>query len=186
MTPYDDTIQHLELLASKVARLNELRLRAEEQLLHRIAADYRAGRITAPQILEIRNRLREHGTLLPGHRNRWNAAMPPELSAARLLHTARNIPNGDGYWHGEYPLPEGTRAPSDGINVVYVLYDARNVPCYVGSTGQFRTRIRTHHSQGKPFVRWLAYPCRDRAHAYQLEDQLLRECKPYLNRKAGR
>lgn len=45
---------------------------------------------------------------------------------------------------------------------------------------------KAHIRDGKSCARWLAYPCADREAAYVLEGQLLRERKPYLNRRVGR
>ncbi|MBL1120211.1 GIY-YIG nuclease family protein [Streptomyces sp. 110] len=72
------------------------------------------------------------------------------------------------------------------MGVVYALFDARNDPCYLGSTDQFRTRIGKHVKDGKVFTSWQAYPCPDREAAYVLEDRLLKERLPSLNKKASR
>ncbi len=96
-------------------------------------------------------------------------------------------PNGPaGSWFGECPLNDGEPLPPKWTCVVYVLFDHENVPCYVGSTNQFRQRVKRHAYDGKRFVRWVAYPCADREAAFDLEVKLLAEHKPYLNVKAGR
>jgi predicted GIY-YIG superfamily endonuclease len=68
---------------------------------------------------------------------------------------------------------------------VYVLFDAAGEPCYIGSTQNFRERARVHRT-GIAYERWVAYPCTDREAAYELETRLLKEHKPYRNKKRGR
>lgn len=75
--------------------------------------------------------------------------------------------------------------PPPGQAVVYVLYDSTGTPCYVGSSGDFPARLRWHMKKGKPVVVWRAFPCSSREEAYALEDRLLKQNKPYLNKKAG-
>ncbi len=105
----------------------------------------------------------------------------------RVAQFAKRLPNGpEGSWTGEYPIAAGAPSPLSGAAVVYVLFDEANAPCYVGSTHTFRARLRRHEKDGKRFVRWQAHPCDDRDHAYRLEDRLLRQHMPYLNRKASR
>lgn len=181
---YASTLQHISLLAAKMVRLDDLRTHAEDQLIYRLATDYRAGRIRAADVYDAF--LECKGITARGFRDRWNAQMPDELRAARIMWTAvKYAPDSDGNWRGTYPF-EGSGTPPHKVSVVYVLFDEHNVPCYVGSTSQFRIRLRSHDREGKQFVRWLAYPCADRDRAYELEDRLLRQHKPYLNRKASR
>lgn len=192
--PYSATVQHLRLLHAKVERLNELRRQAEDQLIHRVAVDYQAGRITVDQVYALYQTCRGivlpartvNGRKCPGFGTRWDDAVPTELRKQRLPGTTKHRPDPDGNWRGTYPLVEGVRYPPYGVNVVYVLYDADNNPCYVGSTSQFRGRLDWHHRDGKRFTSWLAHPCDSREEAYQLEERLLNEHKPYLNRKRGR
>jgi hypothetical protein len=100
--------------------------------------------------------------------------------------TRRHVPNSpDGTWHGTWPLHGGS-FPSYGMCVVYVLYDHANAPCYVGSTQNLKVRLKWHAGDGKAFRQWTAFRCADRAAAYALEDRLLAEHKPYLNKKAAR
>ena len=59
-------------------------------------------------------------------------------------------------------------------------------PLYVGSTHVFAERVKRHYIDGKPVKFWQAYLCSDREAAYQMEDRLLKEHMPVMNRKAGR
>lgn len=185
---YDATLQHIGLLSAKRAKLASIQAKAEEQIIHRLASDYLAEVTDIGTLWDVYRWLRDRAP--SGFSARWNAHMPAEASTVRLHNTARlklrHEPDADGIWRGAYPLDPAERYPRLGTNVVYVLFDDTNVPCYVGSTDDFRGRVRAHHHQGKQFVRWMAYPCRDREAAYDLEVRLLREHKPYLNRKVGR
>jgi predicted GIY-YIG superfamily endonuclease len=92
----------------------------------------------------------------------------------------------DGTWRGSSPLAEGDHMPARGRCVVYVLYDAAGQPCYVGSTQHLLVRLQSHRHNGKAFTSWTASACADREAAYQLEERLLSEYQPYLNRKRSR
>lgn len=92
----------------------------------------------------------------------------------------------DGTWRGEWPLAGSDSLPANGACVVYVLYDTPNEPCYVGSTQNIRARLKRHRMDGKEFAWWSAFGCADREAAYRLEERLLSEWQPYLNRKRTR
>lgn len=187
LEPYAATFRHIELLGQKRERLTQAQTEAEEQVLHRIAVDYKAGRITENHLCDIYVEFRE--CAMSGFSNRWNAAMP-YMPAGRIRGLIRKrefaaifAADSDGNWRGEYPLAWDSSRPKTGQSVVYVLYDTDNVPCYVGSTNDFNGRAKAHAREGKKFVRWLAYGCPNRASAYSLETQLLRQHKPYLNKR---
>ncbi|MEU4511739.1 GIY-YIG nuclease family protein [Nonomuraea wenchangensis] len=157
----------------------------ETYLLKCLAADHTSGLVTDAQLDEIFDRYQAvagHGSM-----RRWNSLMPvkAELLIARRTNDPQHGPGPDGVWSGTWPL-DGQPFPVRGQAVVYVLFDSTNAPCYVGSTGAFLTRLRKHEREGKQFAHWTAHPCKDRETAYQLEDKLLREHKPYLNRKSCR
>lgn len=187
-SPHAATLQHIDLLNAKIAKLTHAQVLAELQVLTRLSADHRAGRIDIEELFEMFQwfKARDVG----GFIHRWNEHFEGEYQSRRIRHTRdrvlRTRPDDDGNWRGTWPMPDRAPAPPFGQSVVYVLFDAENVPCYVGSSEQLRTRLRAHDSDGKQFVHWLAYPCRDRQDAFELEDRLLREHKPYLNRKARR
>jgi len=200
-SPYEDTLFHIGLIARKVEKLAAVQLDAERQVLHRIGRDYIAGRISNGDLLDLYCRYRDlvyaedlQGKRAylhrPGFSELWNEAIPVHNS--QLAQAAKNDwlvkryePNADGSWSGENPLRREAQRPRNGQCVVYVLFDDHNVPCYVGSTQSFKTRIDCH-TREKSFARWAAYPCEDRKAAYRMEARLLREHKPYLNKKAGR
>lgn len=177
------TLQHIRLIQEKEARLANARQEALAQALHRIGSDYRTGHLTPEQLfaafLEIR-------TLeMSGRMRMWDDIVG--LSWQRLIQLGKQLPNGpEGSWVGEHPIPADAPRPIYGISVVYVLFDETNQPCYVGSTNKLSARLNAHKKDGKRFVRWQAHHCGDRDHAYRLEDRLLRQHKPYLNRKASR
>lgn len=175
------TLQHIGLLKRKQERLLAAQLDAEAQFLHSVAAAYAAGELDMGALADAYQEYRAvAGT---GFRTRWNDAVP--VSAATLREWPSAAPNGPaGSWEGTYPI-EGGPAPRHGVCVAYVLFDDANEPCYVGSTSNFRNRLGNHRRDGKAFVRWAAFPCTDRTAAYALEDRLLKEHKPYLNKRAA-
>lgn len=182
---YASTLQHIELLHGKQCKLRDAQVEAEEQVLHRLAADYKAGVLEMEDLYRFYLRFRL--VAVEGWTHRWDWVMPITASKVRgeAERYLRDLPSPDGTWSGTYPLG-GQGAPPDYTSVIYVLFDPKNVPCYVGSTYRFRTRLKWHRKKGKDFDRWLAYRCDDREAAYQLEERLLREHLPYLNKKAFR
>lgn len=186
---FNATLDHIRLLGEKQAALAAAQIAAEEQLLHRAGVMYAGGELDVDGLLSLNESLRP--IALPGWTKRWDAAI--SLSAGRLpnlrkhlRYHRRNAPNDpDGTWRGAWPL-NGGPVPIDGISVVYVLYDEDGVPCYVGSSDHLKGRLQGHERDGKPFVRWSASRCADREAAYELEDRVLAEFMPYLNKRRGR
>lgn len=174
------TLQHIELTYDRQIKLTSAREQAEMQVLHRVGSAYRCGEIGIVEIKKFHNAYSRLET--PGRRTRWNAEIDmPYQTVGRM-----GLPNGpEGTWIGDWPRPEGDATPPLRLPVVYVLFAPTNEPCYVGSTGQFTTRLSVH-ARDKDFRHWQAYPCREREQAYLLEERLLRERLPFLNRKVGR
>lgn len=187
LSAYEATLSHLELITQKRLRLDMAQIDAERQVLHRIGRDFEAGRISERDLVQLYARYRKirmnDSPGMPAFTRMWRETIP--VNPARMQHGIVHDPEPDGTWAGEYPLADDARPP-DGQSVVYVLFDPENAPCYVGSSEQFATRLRAHEKGGKRFARWIAYPCADRGAAYALEDRLLKEHKPYLNRRAAR
>lgn len=185
---YKSTLHHIDLLDAKRMNLTYAQARAEEQVIHRVSVDYRAGRIDVEGVLDVYEYLKPRA--VEGFPARWNVHMPDDAKTRTIRSTVyrkrRFAPDEDGVWRGAYPFGDTDRHPPTGKSVVYVLFDDANEPCYVGSTADFRGRCKAHRKEGKPFVRWMAYPCINRAAAYDLEVRLLHEHMPYLNRKVGR
>jgi len=182
-TSMSSTLQHIRLIQEKEARLATARREALAQVLHRIGSEYRTGRLTPEQFFEAFREI--HALEMSGRMLMWNEIIG--VSWQRLTQLGKQLPNGpEGSWVGEYPIPAEAPRPIYGISVVYVLFDETNQPCYVGSTNKLSARLNAHKKDGKRFVRWQAHHCGDREHAYLVEDRLLREHKPYLNRKASR
>lgn len=177
------TLGHIRMLDSRRSRLHEAQLEAEEQLFHRVGVMHQAGQLALIELAAIYDECLAFKTA--GISSRWNAHI--DISWGRMRYLAQHLPNGpEGTWIGVAPLLDGDPAPLEGMPVVYVLFGEDNEPCYVGSTAKFRTRLRAHISGGKEFVRWQAYPCETREDAYVLEERLLIERMPRLNRKRGR
>lgn len=185
---YEDTLFHIDMLTAKRQRLLDAQLDAERQVLHRIGRDYVAGKLSKGALYTLYSRYRKAVVYedRPGYSKLWDEAIP--VKHARIAYYARSMarhaPNHEDSWSGAWPITDDS-FPMRGQNVVYVLFDAENVPCYVGSTGQFRARLNGH-KQDKTFTRWMAYACEDRESAYVLEEKLLLEHKPYMNKRAGR
>ena len=176
------TLQHIALLQAKQAKLAAACEAAEEQLLHRLGSAHRNREIDITKLIEVFDHYQ--ALKIAGRSKRWNAHVGINWQS---LMTMNGGPNGPaGTWVGEWPCPYDVPIPPKGVSVVYVLYDSTNEPCYVGSTHTFRQRMNQHESTGKIFARWQAHPCRDREHAYEVEDRLLKEHKPRMNQKAGR
>lgn len=190
------TLQHIELMKRKQDQLRDLQIEAEEQFLHRVGqlyADQELSEIALARVYRTYSKL-----AVPGFMKRWEAAVPAK--AGRMQYVLRNlqterrhVPNmPDGTWRGTWPLPDGRKSsaaapvPAFGTCVVYVLYDAANEPCYVGSSKNLKGRLKQHADDGKPFPCWSAYRCADREAAYRLEEKLLAEHQPYLNKKRCR
>lgn len=182
-TSMSTTFQHIGLIQAKEERLADARRNALHQVLHRIGSDYNTGNLTHRELCTAFLAVR--GQKLRGAMNAWDDIVG--ISSKRLIQLAKQLPNGpENSWTGDYPIPADAPRPISGIPVVYVLFDDANEPCYVGSTDKFSARMNVHAKSGKRFVRWQAYGCDDRDHAYRLEDRLLKQHKPYLNRKASR
>jgi predicted GIY-YIG superfamily endonuclease len=182
-TSMSSTLQHITLIQQKEAKLAAARHDALAQVLHRIGSDYNTGQLTLAQLCTAFEETRQLN--MTGSATTWNELIG--IRWQRMIQLSKQLPNGpEGNWVGEYPFHPETVAPIHGVAVVYVLFDETNEPCYVGSSNNFRQRLKAHAKDGKHFARWHAHPCRDREHAYQVEDRLLKEHKPRLNRKASR
>ena len=186
----DATYQHISLLYRKQAMLRASQVAAEEQFLHRVGSLYAAGAMTEVELALAYGAYANYA--VTGFMKRWEAAV--SVPAGRMQYVLsdlktkqRHVPNGpDGTWRGAWPLTGGDRLPIYGTCVVYVLYDEAHEPCYVGSTQDLSARLKDHGKKGKPFVRWSASACKDREDAYLLEEKLLAEHQPYLNKKRYR
>lgn len=171
------TLDHHASLADKAEAIRTARLDTEESFCHRFGIAWRAGELTAQEALTLYDRFRAHG--VQGYSNRYKAAECPGPNSLR--HAIRTGPNGpNGTWHGPSLMDSTSPAPVEGTAVVYVLYDAALTPIYVGSTSNFRARIKAHR-RTKTFEYWTAQPCVDREHAYAMEAAAIRHHQPILN-----
>jgi hypothetical protein len=184
------TYQHIALLDRKQDLLRASQIAAEEQFLCRLGQIYDAHLISEVELALLYGAYADRA--VSGFQKRWraNVSEPPgrmQYILRDLETTERHTPNGpNGTWRGTWPLEGSDRVPVYDTCVVYVLYDSANEPCYVGSTHDLKARLKAHHKGGKPFVAWTAFACADREAAYLLEEKLLAEYQPYLNRRRSR
>jgi hypothetical protein len=196
------SVQHLELLGESISRVEERLARlkaARAQTLSQIAATTK--RISRERNWGSADMLALYESLNgPGFFSAWKAAgLPHPQRMKHDVETAgRHRPNDpvSGGWIGDWVVTQETWGPVGriengtyprrGTPVVYVLYDADASPVYCGSSEQFDKRLWAHYRDGKRFVAWRAVPCADREQAYVLEDRLLKQSCPPLNRKASR
>ncbi|MER5390819.1 GIY-YIG nuclease family protein [Saccharopolyspora sp. NPDC002686] len=172
------TTQHLELLGRKRLRLEEAQREATGQCVLAVARSYASGEIGDLELYDVYIRLREIS--LSGFATQWREAGLPQGNVLKLM--AQRVPR-DEPWSGTFPLERGMEWPPKGAFVVYVLFDAEGVVCYVGSTKQFNVRMKQHVRHGKKFVRWQAWSCTDRHAAYDMESRFLRQHRPYYNKR---
>jgi hypothetical protein len=180
--PFSATEQHIALLATKRKRLEAAQLEAETQLFFSVAREFNAGFLSWAGLAELYDRTL--GSYLPGFTKRWRLVLPHPISHIRAM--AEKEARGDfdrdiESWSGHFPFQEADRLPPPGTCLTYVLFDEARRPCYVGSTFDFRTRVRAHAKRGVRWSTWQAFRCRDRDHAYEVEERFLQQHKPYLN-----
>lgn len=194
------TLDHIIMIDRKIDGLRDKKFDAEEVFLSRVRLMYDKRLFTIDDLVRFAE-CECPCFFEPEWEERWEEAGLPPVNTLRdiwcegMKYTATG-PHGS--WTNYHPrfddaLPDRVSCtPSDenpmpprGQNVVYVLYDAFGTPCYVGSSGDFPTRLKWHLKDGKPVRVWIAYPCASRKAAYALEDRLLKQYKPYLNKKAG-
>lgn len=181
------TAHHIAAVQAKLDALEAAKGDSWSQILTRAADLYRRGRLTEVDLYGLLSDMRD--SFGSGFGKVWDAHIPVSW---RRIQTAverlqRITPNGpEGSWHGTFPIGPNDPYPPYGMPVVYVLFDGTNEPVYVGSTEGFRSRMAPHVREKPGLTRWAAYPCRDREHAYEVEDRVLREHLPHLNRKASR
>lgn len=175
---FSATARHLELLNRKRLRLEEAQREANGQYVVAVARAYAAGEIDDVGLHEAYKHMREIS--MPGSGTQWREAGLPPSHVLKLM--AQRAPR-DEPWSGTYPLQKGSEWPPKGAFVVYVLFDAEGVVCYVGSTKQFNVRLKTHVRDGKNFVRWQAWSCTDRHAAYDMESRFLQQYRPYYNKR---
>ena len=175
------TLQHMALLANKRDKLETKLQDAEEQFVVSVKRDWDAGLMTALQLLEALQVLSKQNRL-PEYSKRWRGAdLPTHQKIAAMVQVETNPRT---YWNGSRHGGADEIRPQKGICVVYVLFHELE-PVYVGSTKQFAIRL-AEHRKTKEWTNWIAHRCRDREHAYALEEQWLRSYKPRLNVRTSR
>lgn len=181
ISSHEVTRQHIALLVDKRDKLNHLIATAEDQYCLAVKRAWKAGALDWVGLRDAYKAMQDNNIPQFGHR--WLAAGLPHYGSIHFQ--VSQLPDSpDGCWHGTYPFSRGDAAPPKGTSVVYVLFTADRTPCYVGSTQNFWQRI-AHHRDKNP-ASWLAHPCRDRDHAYEVEERFHRQYLPPLNRKVGK
>lgn len=177
------TARHIQLLDRKLETLTNARADSWSQMLAAAARLFRAGQMDRAALIELHASMKH--SYGPGFSRVWDEHMP--IPSNRVLWFRMDVPNGPmGSFIGTIPIGSANPCPPGGMAVVYVLFDAANEPIYVGSTDAFRDRLRVHRKEKPEARQWTAYPCRDRKHAYDVEDRLLKEHKPRMNKRAAR
>jgi hypothetical protein len=178
---YAATLQHIELISAKRAKLESAQIDAEAQVIHAVAREFRGGNLGWRELERIYLALQPTG--LPGwYSKRWRPAGLPTLAGIRNAILVAETPPPPPAWSGNTPFQLGELIPARGQCVVYILFDQAQQPCYVGSTNAFKDRLVAHDRDGKRWERWQAYRCDDREHAYVVEETFLQQHKPYLNK----
>lgn len=187
-----DTAQHIAVLQRKIDQLLARRDEAWAQLLAATLREYDECLTEVDLADMLADMKASYGN---GFGAFWNAHMPDRISWQRVRSAAEQQRQWSeqydenvrlGFWSGAIPLTGGYPVPRRGVSVVYVLFDMNNRPCYVGSTDDFKRRLKQHCREKADLARWMAYVCPTRDDAYQLEVKLLNEHKPYMNKKRGR
>ncbi len=173
------TAQHIRLLQEKRDRLTNALVDAELQYLAALRREYDAGATTMVQLRDAYDFLAAGKA--PGVSARWRDQIPVSRAKAHAHAKQEERAEADGSWRGVWPIELNDAAPLKGQSVVYVLFDADHGPVYVGSTSQLRIRLATHSRDGKVFRYWIAHPCRDRDHAFEVEARFLHQYMPALN-----
>jgi hypothetical protein len=184
---FKDPAGRLTLIGRQIDLLEQQRVRAEEGLFAALGHDYRMGRITKEQLVDVYRSVRPY--LSNGFSVRWEERIPVPFrwiqGAAKLANMSRmNGPNGAS-WTGVWPPERNAPAPLAGTPVVYVLYDAAGEPIYLGSSKNLRNRLKVH-SRERDFAAWIAVPCASREAAFLTEDYHLRTRPPSQNKKPSR
>lgn len=189
---FSATAGHIAVLQAKLDQLQTVKADSWEQLILAVSRRHQAGGLSLDELYELCVEMQQ--SYGPGFTKIWNRLAPMAYSRLRAVvyeNRRREVlkwdtrPNGpNGSWFGRFPLE--MPYPRVGVAVVYVLFDETNEPCYVGSTEEFRVRMNAHLKEKLGLAAWVAYPCRDREHAYELEVDLLHQHKPRMNKKAGR
>jgi predicted GIY-YIG superfamily endonuclease len=180
------TASHLSLIQAKLDTLDRAKRDSWAQLLTSASRLFAAGELSYADLAVLCAEMKD--SYGPGYSTAWNSIMPVAANqvkwlAERELQAA--LIGTHGCWRGLVPVAD-QMAPPKGTSVLYVLFDDENEPVYVGSTGNFRARMYGHQRDKREAVRWVAYPCHDRDRAYEIEDRVLKERLPRMNKRAGR
>lgn len=175
-------------LADKILEANRILVKEIEDSVRELANEYEPNGISEKQLLETHVFFSEHLDRRGiKWKSIWNDWLPNSVSLRRAIKYGKNCScstwGGPKHWCGEVSKRDQPNPNKE--NVVYVLFDEEGNLCYIGSTGDFPTRIR-EHMKTKSFTRWTAYECETREGAYELEDKLIKSHKPYLNSRMGR
>lgn len=163
-------------------QLSVWKQRGEESSVQRLADEVWYGQIWRAE--QWIGSLAAKGLIVGGeeylYRNRvLTAASEPAVSSR----VDRHEPDAEGMWSGPWPLAYETNYPPRQQSVVYALFDSDDLVVYVGSSENFRERLKQHRKDGKIFSSWTAHPCETRDEAYRVEAEFLQGHMPILNRQ---
>lgn len=175
-----------EIRSAEKASIKAAKVRADEaemEVLRDISRRHRSGELSQRDLARIYISLRTEARA--GFPTRWDSVI--DFKRLSIECHAFSEPHTDGRWYGRWPLVRGMSVPEPGQAVLYYLYDGNDVCCYIGSSGNLKTRLKNHWSTGKIFEKWMAEPHSSREAAYVAEDVLLRSIPlPYYNERVGR
>jgi predicted GIY-YIG superfamily endonuclease len=172
----------MRLLQAKLAKLTDALMDTERQYAASVAREFAAGQISWPEMHRAYQVVRDGG--IKGFLARWQESVP--YTAQKMTQMALADPDAAVQeWSGVGMRVSSDRnRPPRGVCVVYVLFDDDNHPIYTGSTQSFTSRMG-HHRRDKVWASWRAYRCRDRKHAYQVEQRFLAQFKPARNKQGA-
>jgi len=188
-----DLVGQALTIPGQIVSLQRQQARVWHEIMSSVRAEFDAGRLNRDDLLDMMEEMRDvYGS---GYSTLWAQYMPDGTTALELrTETQRrrwflaNRPNGPApdMWVGTIPECWTAPMPVVGEAVVYMLFDADGEPVYAGSSGTFRTRLKTHLRDKPGIVSWTAVLCDNREDAYQREDEILKLRLPKYNRKASR
>jgi hypothetical protein len=167
--PDVEIFEQLQAERDDIRKARENADAAESAFLQQVAERYIRRELSQRDLARIYHGLRAFGRT--GMATRWDAVVP--FKRLLIEHQQFNEPHTDGRWYGAWPVQLGDSLPIAGQAVVYYLFDEEDVCCYIGSSGDLRTRLKSHRATGKVFLTWVAEPHPTRSAAYEAEEAIL-------------
>lgn len=158
------TLQHIELLIAKQARLADAQSDATDVLMDLV----RRHPWSADQAQYLRDRLAANNVKHRGPILQMTGWSNTRLSKVQELRLAQKQPR--------------NAMVGKGVEVVYVLIEDGQV-VYIGISAHVRERFKQHRRNGNTFDEWEIYPCESRKAARDLEAVLIQQHRPPRNRR---